>query len=115
MPVAIHSRLWRRLHGYQDSVMEAQSALLTDEVAEKCAEIQYLQGEMWRRFRMRLSRQAPGLVGEFDRLALIEATEDQELCRALHGERECDGHLVSLNLCIDRHKHEVRRFGDEAA
>ncbi len=114
MPVAIHSRLWRRLHGYQDSVMEAQAALLTDEVTEACAEIQYLQGELWRRFRTRLSRQAPGLVAEFDRLALIEAREDQEMYRALQGERECDGHLVFLNVAIDRHKSEVR-FGDEAA
>jgi hypothetical protein len=32
MTVAIHTLLWRRLHGHQTLVMEAQSSLRTDEV-----------------------------------------------------------------------------------
>ncbi len=118
MPVAIHSRLWRRLHGYQDTVMEAQAYLITEEVAVRCAEIQSLQAEMWRRFRAKLSRCAPNLMSDFDRLALVEASEDQWLHKALHGEKECDGCLICLNTRIDRDKRDEQLhpwYGGEAA
>lgn len=114
--LAVHTLLWRRLHGHQTLVMEAQSSLLTDEVSMRLAEVQDLQAELWRRFRSKLSKQAPGLLGQFSQLALVEAEEDHETYRALSGERDCNGVLVMLNMDLDRHKSEVQgTYGDEAA